>query len=1251
VINEKRKRVILVLGVHRSGTSALAGTLQFLGVDLGSNLMPASEFNPRGYFEHLGIVEINDKILSAIDSSWNDPKELPDNWSVRFPAVLILKEDLKKIISRDFGGSAVFAIKDPRLCLLLPLYLEIFQDLDIDLSFINIQRAPAEVAFSLGRSEKLGLVQALQLYRKYQKYLEKYLIGHRVATVKFNQLLSNPAQTIALIKNLVPEIPFGYQVRQKEIDTFLDSQLKHFGQQSQDDCLFALLDNLNENERIISLANQTIEQSKENLDKMVVERERLQQECLDKGAVIAEHRKQSEKLEQEKIDLKKQKTEQCRLIESQQEQLVAIHNSLTWKLQRKLDKFLDLALGTNTSWRRGYHQIINKLNFILGKERREEKIYSRVKLADKFLSGEGIEIGALHNPLGVDKDKTRVHYVDCFDIEKIKEIYPEINIGEVIAPEIVAKAEDLGPIADNSQDFIIANHLLEHVSNPIKALAEFHRVARKESGIIFLTLPHKIHNFDSDRETTKLRHLKNDFSLSDENREELDLDHYLDWAVCVNKIDDLALAGRTAKKLAERGYPIHFHVFDYRLIFNLINDLRISYGIDFEIIYSQKDDNEFIFILRPRASINQPCVQSPWQTDEVSKHRSPIKNGKAHWAKFLDKTAKISFVFRNIPGLFVRNPFFLKKFVRLFFSRGPYFALQNIYDLLQLQASQNIIPKFNRVETLLKIRDYNLIVKNREKMLSIRPEQSPARQVVFSIIMPVYDIDVPTLQMAIDSVKKQIYPKWELCIGNGSQKENLIKMLNQNAQNDTRIKVKHLGENKGISTNSNEALSLATGEFIALMDYDDTLSPDALWEVSMCLKNNPQADLIYSDEDKIDFSGKYCQPFFKPDWSPDLLLSMNYIGHLIVCRRKVFDQAGQFRPEFDGSQDYDLLLRATELTVNIFHIPRVLYHWRMTPTSVAFSLEAKPYCNSQSKKVIADALRRRGVEAKIVDNNSWPFQIRYEIARDSFASIIIPTKDQPELLTSCVKSIINKTTFLNYEIIIVNNNSQKEETKKCFAELLSFSSKIKLIDYPLKFNYSAINNFAVSKAQGNFLLFLNDDTEVINDDWLEVMIGQAQKKEVGAVGAKLLYPDKTIQHAGIIFGTNLGVAHAFCRWEAGTSYFGLADAVRNYEAVTGACLMIRREVFEKIGGFDEAYLVPFSDVELCLQVRKAGYLIIYTPLAELYHKESASRGLGIWEKDSIRFRERWNDKLTSLDPYYNPNLSRENESLFRWRGY
>ena len=522
-----------------------------------------------------------------------------------------------------------------------------------------------------------------------------------------------------------------------------------------------------------------------------------------------------------------------------------------------------------------------------------------------------------------------------------------------------------------------------------------------------------------------------------------------------------------------------------------------------------------------------------------------------------------------------------------------------------------------------------------------------------SIAMPVYNVEEKWLRLCIDSILNQVYTNWELCMADDASTDpNVKKILTEYQQLDERIRVVFREQNGHISEATNSALAIATGEFVALLDNDDELAINAFYEVVKVLNENPELDLIYSDEDKIDMDGNRSDPAFKPDWSPDLLLGTNYISHLGVYRRSILEEIGGFRKGYEGSQDYDLVLRFTEKTTKerIKHIPKVLYYWRMLPTSTAVDQGSKGYAFEAGLRAVQDALVRRGINGHATHGAAnGLYDVYYDIKSDKLVSIIIPTKNGYKDVQRCVSSIIEKTTYQNYEIIMADNGSTDPKMHELYAEFaqqLPGRFFVESIDIP--FNFSTINNRAVKKAHGEYLLFLNNDTEVITENWLTLMVSFAQQERIGCVGAKLLYPNNTVQHAGVILGLGGVAGHGHYGYPHGDlGYFGRLAINVNYSAVTAACLLMKKADFDAVGGFEEAFTVAFNDVDLCLKVQALGRDNVWLHEAELYHFESQTRGYDDkgkkkkrFEQEKVMMEEKWGP-LIENDPFYNPNLTRD----------
>ncbi len=545
--------------------------------------------------------------------------------------------------------------------------------------------------------------------------------------------------------------------------------------------------------------------------------------------------------------------------------------------------------------------------------------------------------------------------------------------------------------------------------------------------------------------------------------------------------------------------------------------------------------------------------------------------------------------------------------------------------------------------------NYKIWIKNNEpddKEIEEQRNYKFEYEPKISIIVPMYNTKEKYLKELIDSIINQTYKNWELCLSDGSdEKKDYVERL---VNVDERIKYKFLNANKGISENSNEALKLATGDYIALLDHDDILPAFSLFEVVKTINTDKEAEFIYTDEDKLlEEKENRMGPHFKQDYAPDTFMSYNYICHFSIFKKNLMERIGGFRKEFDGSQDYDIIFRATEQANRIIHIPKILYHWRINENSVALSAEAKPYAYEAAKKAIKAHLNRIGLNANVEDTRIIGlYKVNYEIVGTPKVSIIILNKDHKRDLKRCIDSILEKTTYENYEIIIVENNSKIKEIFKYYKELEK-NEKIKIVEYKEQgFNYSRLNNFGVKNATGNYIVLLNNDTEIITKDWIETMVGNCQRKDVGIVGAKLLYENDTVQHVGVVLGltgvaghVNLGIGAD----EIG--YMGRNIITQNYSAVTGAMLMISKEDYEKIGGLDEEFPVAYNDVDLCLKIRKLGKVVVMNPFVEAYHYESKTRGYEITEEkkrrleeDTKRLKNKWKDVFEKEDPYFNINF-------------
>jgi len=530
------------------------------------------------------------------------------------------------------------------------------------------------------------------------------------------------------------------------------------------------------------------------------------------------------------------------------------------------------------------------------------------------------------------------------------------------------------------------------------------------------------------------------------------------------------------------------------------------------------------------------------------------------------------------------------------------------------------------------------------------------RRVKISILVPLWNTPQEFLKEMIDSVMNQTYENWELCLADGSDEEHAYvgeMCAEYIAKAEGRIVYKKLLKNEGISGNTNQCYKMATGEYIGLFDHDDILHPSVLYEYVKAI-NEQGADYLYCDETtfKSGNINKMLTMHFKPDYAPDNLRANNYICHFSVFSRELLEGTELFRTQFDGSQDHDMILRLTDNAKKVVHVRKLLYYWRSHAGSVASGIGAKPYAIAAAKGAIADHLEKHGMKHfQITSTRACEtiFRIRYQILGNPKISIVIPNKDHAQDLFRCVTSIVEKSTYSNYEIIIVENNSTTAEIQELYRQLMEKNAVVKVVTFEGKFNYSAVNNLGVQYAAGEYILLLNNDTEVISANWMEEMLMYAQREDVGAVGAKLLYPDRTIQHAGVVLGLGAHRTAGHTHYkipQENLGYMGRLCYAQNMSAVTGACLMVRKSLYEQVGGLEEAFEISLNDVDFCLKLREAGYLNVWTPFAQLYHHESISRGLDDqgekaerYNRESAMFREKWKAVLEAGDPYYNPNFS------------
>ncbi len=1096
----------------------MAGVLNILGVDLGNNLMPADEFNEKGYFEHNAVFALNEEILNELGVNWHTTYLLEEDWENSDAAQRMIPK-VQAFFRDYFLESKCFAIKDPRLSVLLPLWLKALKGEDLDTDFIIVIRHPDEVIASMTKPHPQIKERACLLWLDYNFRLEKATRDHKRFFVSFDTLIETPVQ---VVESLIDCLQIDLSPTQTEINEFVDSKLRHNRSNKKASIFLQLSIELYNTLREFGTSDNS--KCKYIIDELYhrhIQLVRVYGEAYHKSIIdfeLEEYRSRINQLQKQLhgVEGKFQDSKQ--------------------KIEQLGSGFQDLEIRIES---------LQRLNIHL--EHDIEIFRENSRLKDEKITDLREEIA--YN-------------------ERLMESYEgqisELEINISLLRDDVDRTQNLAnrKEADSQKSYEIALKMIEQVSaERAKRKQQLEKTTEE-----LATYQRKLHMVQ--KEFVGLQNHANNL-----DRDIIDMRNSASFKV------GWWLTRPFSYVFSSKKY--------YRLV---VRTLSIGPGLFLTLLYSP---------LRLLSHVN---------AYNFERFRSAISN--------------------EDPSQVLQN-------LRNYISRDK--SARELQDVpISHNEQYQIFLKQNRLteSDIAKI-------KLDSRSFSYRP--------LISIIIPVFNTDPKYLNKCIWSVINQYYECWELCIHDDcSQNPSTIKCLQKWKRADTRIKISFGNENMHISEASNKAIKAAEGEFVALLDHDDEITPDALYRIVKALNKNPDLDFIYSDEDKIEIDGTLSTPHFKPDFNIDLLLSHNYICHFSVIRKKIGDKIGWFRKGYEGSQDYDLFLRIIERTRKIHHIHKVLYHWRKVPESTAASADNKSYTEKSSTRALTDYLNRNNIEGTVTPGlfaGSW--RIKRKVVTSDLVSIIIPFKDRIDLLKQCLQSIFEKSIYENYEILLVSNNSQHQETFT-YLRTLEDHEKIKILEYDIPFNFSKINNWAVERSSGKYILLLNNDTEVITRGWLVSMLEHIQRDEVGAVGAKLYYPNDTIQHAGVVIGIGGVAAHVHNNLSRDNiSYFGRASILQDLSACTGACLLVKRKLFEQVGGLDEQGLkIAFNDIDLCLKIHKLGYLIVFTPYAELYHHESVSRGYedtvekqARFSKEVIYFQEKWKDELNQGDTKYNRNLT------------
>lgn len=1109
---------ILVVGMHRSGTSAVAGLLQHLGVDLGSDLIPPAADNPKGFFEHQEIVDFHERILHHFQSGWDDPSPLPGQWWLSAD-MEPWRSELRGLLGRIFFNSTLWAVKDPRICRILPLWLRIMAEMGVTPKVLMVTRPAQEVMASLQARNDIAPDKGALLWLRHYVEAEWHSRHEARSTHNYLALLRNWRVEISKVSKVLDvKWPRSPEDVAPGVDAFLDKSLRHQDRgKGLDDidpgpfrswvqraeCALEALPGEKANAEFDSMRAE-LEASDARaavyLSEISAAREALRR---THEAVVAQSREtetQHERAEQ----LRQELEDSRRDLAAHRAALQSMLASRSWRITRPL---------------RGGKDFARKMRTIVCARRKVA--LSSVAQAD----GQSEYVDSADSSAGVPR-KHDLRWSDSLPCGWARFEARAISESGGVCATATGRL-----FVDHGQGF----SAYPAIVFPIKAGGRINANVQLPGGI--LGLRYEVSATEGPVRLTDAR-LRKSLLLSGRKRLARHVAHW-----------------------EQRRFP---HV-------------SVPAGA------------------RPGYRVAKAIAKNRWLVPSAVKSR-------------------------------LRGPL-----GRVLGGTGPY---------------EEWIRRFATLSDLDRTR-----IRRRVNELVQRP--------TISILMPTYNTSAVLLERAIESVQRQLYPHWELCIADdASTRPHVSVILKRKQAEDTRIKVHFREQNGHISAASNSALELASGNYIALLDHDDELSEDALYWVAEEINAYPDAKILYSDEDKIDPDGRRDGPYFKPDFSYELFLGQNLITHLGVYKADLVKSIGGFRTGVEGAQDWDLALRVLEHcgAAHVRHIPRVLYHWRLHAGSTALSEDEKPYAFVAQRKVLEDHVARTQAGIDILDHPIAPTTFhrpRWHLPDPSpLVSIIVPTRNARPVLESCISSVLGHTGYQTYEVIIVDNGSDDDQTLQ-YLQSLKSNPRIRVLRDDRSFNYAALNNRAAREARGEVLVLLNNDTEIITPGWLTELVSHAIRPEVGAVGARLLYPDGSVQHAGVILGLGGGAAHSHRGSPRGSWGHGARLILTQaYSAVTAACLAVRRDLYLSLGGLNEAdFAIAYNDVDFCLRLRAQGYVNVYTPFAELYHYESKTRGVDEHGEKRIRFagelerlRDRW-PQVIAADPYYNPNLTLDREDF------
>ena len=1360
----KARDLLLVLGMHRSGTSALAGTLQHLGVELGRELVAPTEDNPRGYFENLTTVLAQEHLFEAMGYRWHDPRPLPDGWRDGDPANAA-RETLAGVVEELFANTTLAAIKDPRSCRLVPLWRDVAEQEGVRISGVIMLRHPSEVAASLHRRDEMSSTRAYLLWIRYLLEAERETRTLDRVFVEYGALLKDwRGQIRRIMTGLGIEMPEFTDSNAKDVDGFLDSSLRNHVRKTPktgvSNRFEALAISLYELAR--SCVNGQVTDADKQFDELAARFDLLAEpyiEAVQDSLALEVPVKIEETLQLEGIDKARVDTAlqlaalrelwrpatlarppgPCRLYyrsESQpfaEERTVVAHPKWSKKVQVAV---FELPFGAEVAHLRidpddvpGVYAVHALSVCDTAIDNLADRVTAVSELILPASSSAPLRFAALgedpHFEMSADGLSRFV------EADGAMRIHLRFRV-ETVSSQIAEQVQDFGIEAQRNHHKISEqqrylqnglDELADKAASLAESLALAQRLAdeardaqRQDSERSFGLI--EASGAKLDALTTELSSLQKDQAADKELRdaryqrlgqalESLELNQ----SQLTGVVADLSTGQTTLLTWARRRSPVYWW---RRLVFGtetpkrtemtrlqrldmvpLANVEAEDRGEHGSVWLSRNEDPQFL-LGGPRVSLSagwyffeahfkevegllmSPCLYPNYGPGATELGRIPLpepgNDGKVR-AVILLKHQTVSLRFDpstktarfHLPSVGLRRlgragaltqmaidaaGTGSQRDWRLALDVLSAFACGAVSGSLR-EGGDYAYAKYVKL-TQPEADDYVAWVRHYDTFTSVDAEfmqeriSALAHQPLISILLPVYNPQEHWLRRCLESVVAQVYPNWELCVADdASTSRHVRRVLEEYAKRDPRVRVVFREENGHISEATNSALAMANGDYIALLDHDDELRPHSLFEMVAALNRRPEWRLLYSDEDKIDEKGNRFSPYFKPHWNYELFLSQNCISHLGMYDASLVREVGGFRKGFEGAQDWDLGLRCIEKLCadEIGHVSKVLYHWRAIEGSTALGVGHKDYASAAGRQAVAEHLARTGQPARVEINPYGHLNVYRALPVSPRVSLIIPTRDKVELLRTCVQSILEKTDYHNYELIVVDNQSEEAATFSYFRELES-ESRVRILRYNAPFNYSLINNYAAARATGAIIGLVNNDIEVITPEWMAIMVSQAIRPEIGAVGAMLYYPNDTIQHAGVVLGMGSVAGHAYTGLPAGTDgQCGRALLAQEVSAVTAACLFVRKEIFDEVGGLDEALTVAFNDVDFCVRILKAGYRNLWTPYAKLYHHESASRGYEDTPEKQARFDgevafmcERWGDYLLS-DPCYNANLT------------